>query len=103
MRTLIPELDEVLRALEGERPDLAERLARVADELGREPRDYVSPGEAAEALGVSRNTVKKWVRLGIIRDVWSLPGSGYLKIRRSELERIRADGVPASVAEEGER
>jgi predicted site-specific integrase-resolvase len=45
-------------------------------------------------MGVSPNTVKKWVRLGHITDVWALPGSGYLKIARSEIDRIRAEGTP---------
>lgn len=30
-----------------------------------------------------------------ITDVWALPGSGYLKIARSEIGRIRAAGAPS--------
>lgn len=85
--------------LADERPDVAERLEAVSDRLrdqaALEPGGYVTTGEAARALGVSPNTVKKWVRLGYITDVWALPGSGYLKIARSEIERIRMAGAPS--------
>src|SRR5919197_851507 len=89
------DLEDLLRDLEVERPALAQRLEQVVERIrepGSEPVDYVSTGEAAAALGVSPNTVKKWVRLGIVTDVWTLPGSASLKIARSEIERIRAEG-----------
>jgi hypothetical protein len=92
------DLDDLRRDLERERPALAERLEnvveRIRDGAPTEPAGYVSTGEAAAALGVSPNTIKKWVRLGFIRDFWTLPGSGYLKIARTEVERIRAAGGP---------
>lgn len=72
-------------------PPAADRLRA---ETSSEPAGYLSTGEAAAAMGVSPNTVKKWVRLGHITDVWALPGSGYLKIARSEIDRIRAEGTP---------
>jgi uncharacterized protein YjcR len=93
------ELRDLVAELADEQPATAERLEAVADRLREqaslEPVDYITTGEAATALGVSPNTVKKWVRLGYITDVWALPGSGYLKIARSEIERIRAAGAPA--------
>lgn len=96
LRTLSAELSE-------ERPALARRLESAADRLREqvapEPAGYVTTGEAAAALGVSPNTVKKWVRTGIIRDVWALPGSGYLKIAHGEVDRIRTAGTPARTAE----
>ena len=92
------DLEDLQRDLERERPALAARLGQVVDRLRAdapvEPAGYISTGEAAAALGVSPNTVKKWVRLGFIRDFWTLPGSGYLKIARSEVERIKAEGTP---------
>lgn len=102
-RTLSPDLERDLndlrRDLQRERPEMAERLEQVVERIrddasSMEPADYVSTGEAAAALQVSPNTVKKWVRLGYITKVWALPGSGYLKIARSEIERIRAAGAP---------
>jgi hypothetical protein len=96
------ELRELSAELSTEQPTVAERLAAVADRLraqaSLEPGRYVTTGEAAAALGVSPNTIKKWVRLGYITDVWALPGSGYLKIARSEIERIRTAGTPRQEA-----
>lgn len=93
---VIEELRAISSELAEERPRVADRLVQVADRLGAGPdvSGYIYTGEAAAALGVSANTVKKWVRLGLITDVWALPGSGYLKIARSEIERIRAAGAP---------
>jgi excisionase family DNA binding protein len=94
------ELDDIQRRLAERQPDLAERFEQVVDALRvetAEPEDYMSTGEAASALGVSPNTVKKWVRMGIIRDFWTLPGSGYVKIARSEVQRIREEGAPRTV------
>lgn len=100
------DLEDLQRELERDRPALAQRLEavveRIKEESPSEPAGYVSTGEAAAGLNVSVNTVKKWVRLGIIRDFWTLPGSGYLKIARSEVERIKVEGMP-QVAEGPER
>jgi hypothetical protein len=91
------ELSDIQRSLAEREPALAERLEQVVDAIRvetTEPEGYVSTGEAAAGLGVSANTVKKWVRMGIIRDFWTLPGSGYVKIARSEIQRIRDEGAP---------
>lgn len=96
--TVREELDELRREIATEQPELAGRLARIADQLTtttRPTREYISTGEAATALSVSPNTIKKWVRVGVIRDFWMLPGSGYIKIARSEVERLRAVSPPA--------
>jgi excisionase family DNA binding protein len=94
------ELEAIQRSLAERQPDLAERFGQVVDALRgetAEPEGYMSTGEAASALGVSPNTVKKWVRMGIIRDFWTLPGSGYVKIERAEVQRIREEGAPQTV------
>jgi predicted site-specific integrase-resolvase len=70
----------------------------LREQAALEPTGYITTGAAAADLGVSPNTVKKWVRLGSITDVWALPGSGYLKIARSEIERIRTAGTPTQEA-----
>jgi excisionase family DNA binding protein len=96
--TIRDRLEEISREVAAERPELAQRLARIADEVApftpSTAADYISTGEAAAALGVSVNTVKKWVRAGVIRDFWTLPASGYIKIARSEVERVRNAGKP---------
>lgn len=96
------ELREISAELASDRPAIARRLDAVADRLrdhgSFEPAGYVTTGEAATALGVSPNTVKKWVRLGYITDVWALPGSGYLKIARAEIDRIRRAAPPTQEA-----
>jgi excisionase family DNA binding protein len=94
-RWLLDELLEIRRALEADRPALAARLGRVIERIREEPdahSEYISTGEAANALGVSPNTVKKWVRQGLIRDAWTLPGSGHVKLGRSDVDRIRRQG-----------
>lgn len=95
-------LAELRRDLDEQHPNLATRLDDVVDSLRTEPEEpagYMSTGQAAAALGVSANTVKKWVRFGFIRDFWTLPGSGYIKIASSEVDRIKAAGRP-QVAED---
>lgn len=95
------ELEDVRQALERERPELADRLAWVVEQLApdgvgaptTEPKAYWSTGAAAAKLGVSPNTVKKWVRTGVIRDFWVMPGSGYVKVAPAEIERLRASGA----------
>jgi excisionase family DNA binding protein len=91
------ELADLMAEVGRESPALAERVGTVVGRIvGPEPdqADFISTGEAAAALGVSPNTVKKWVRQGYIRDFWTLPGSGYIKIARAEIARIRAEGAP---------
>jgi hypothetical protein len=90
------ELADLMAELGRESPALAERIGTVLSRIvvpAPNESDFVSTGEAAAALGVSPNTVKKWVRLGYIRDFWTLPGSGYIKIARTEVARIRAEGA----------
>jgi excisionase family DNA binding protein len=90
------ELQDLVRELEVDRPALAERLERLVHRVRETPHgspEYVSTGEAARALGVSPNTVKKWVRLGVISDAWALPGSGHIKIGRAEVDRLRQEGA----------
>lgn len=43
------------------------------------------------------NTIKKWVRIAIVKDFWTLPGSGYLKIARTEVNRIRETGATRGI------
>lgn len=97
------EIAALIRELRRDKPVLATRLESAFERLTNrppttsptgesavaEPPGYVSTGEAAAALGVSPNTVKKWVRLGYVRDFWVLPGSGYVKIARTEIDRIQ--------------
>lgn len=99
------ELRRISADLADHQPDVALRLDAVADQLRTETRstdEYVSTGQFAAAFNVSPNTVKKWVRLGFVRDVWTMPGSGYLKIASAEIDRLRAEGTP-QVAEAQER
>jgi excisionase family DNA binding protein len=49
--------------------------------------EFISAREVAEVLGVSQNTVLRWVRLGLV-EATKLPGGTY-RIPRSELERLK--------------
>ena len=73
------------------RPDLAQRLAEIVAgaSVAASPSDYVRLGEASRDLGVSRNTLKKWIRGGFVRDVMQLPGSNELRVARTEITRLR--------------
>lgn len=89
------ELEELARELASEKPVIAERLNRLLADLADPrlpPSDYISTGAAARALGVSLNTVKNWVRKGVIRDAFRLPTSRHTKVSRAEIERLRLEG-----------
>ncbi len=81
----LAKLREDLRAI---RPDLAERLDGVVGAQASLRGEYVRLGEASQALGVSRNTLKKWIRGGLVRDVMQLPDSGEMRVARAEIARL---------------
>jgi excisionase family DNA binding protein len=71
------------------RPDLAVRLDAILDARSSADADQnMRTGEASKALGVSRNTLKKWVKVGLIAAV-SLPGGTEMRIPRKEIDRVR--------------
>lgn len=93
-------LQDIQVELASDRPDLARRLGALVQQIRHEPTEpvgYISTGEAAKLLAVSPNTVKKWVRMGVVTDFWTLPGSGYLKIARTEVDRIRESGAAREI------
>jgi excisionase family DNA binding protein len=49
--------------------------------------EFISAKEIAEVLGVSRNTVLRWIRLGLV-EATRLPGGTY-RVPRTELERLK--------------
>jgi excisionase family DNA binding protein len=55
----------------------------------RAPSIWVRSTEAAEMLGVSRNTVKKWARTGYLRGARQDP-DGWWHIPRASVERVAA-------------
>jgi excisionase family DNA binding protein len=63
-------------------------------------RDMLSTGQVGQALGVSINTVKSWVRTGKIAG-FRLP-SGHFRIPRGELERLLR-GAPEEAGRSGDR
>ncbi len=50
----------------------------------------LTPKEASKLLGISRRTLRDWVRKGIIRAVY-LP-TGRIRIPESEIQRIIEEG-----------
>lgn len=89
-------LDDV-RALD---PALGHRVATLIEERDRSREtEYLTSTEAAEALGVSRNTVKKWARLGYLHDAYRTEG-GHVRIPRREVDRVaRLEGLMAATSE----
>ena len=51
--------------------------------------DYVKTAEAAEILGVSQNTLRKWASEGAI-PMHKNPANGYRLFKRSDLETFLA-------------
>ena len=52
--------------------------------------------EVAEMLDVHPNTVRRWVKVGIVRPI-KLPGSRYNRFTAQEIDRLRAQmGIPAN-------
>jgi excisionase family DNA binding protein len=55
-------------------------------------REYLKIAEAAEFLGVSQNTLRKWADEGRIA-VHVNPANGYRMFRREDLERFLRDAA----------
>jgi excisionase family DNA binding protein len=56
--------------------------------------DYLTVGEAAEQLGVSRSTLRNWDKAGKLRP-YRHPVNGYRLYLRDELERLLGQIVKA--------
>ena len=99
-RTVEDELRTALDDVRALDPVLGDRVATLIDERDRSrDTEYLTSTEAADALGVSRNTVKKWARLGYLHDVYRTDG-GHVRIPRREVDRVaRLEGVIAETPE----
>jgi excisionase family DNA binding protein len=87
-RTVDEELRTALDDLRALDPALEHRVATLIEERDRSrDTEYLTSTEAAEALGVSRNTVKKWARLGYLHDAYRTDG-GHVRIPRREVDRV---------------
>lgn len=90
-----------VRTLPGPRRERRYREAdvlRIAEAIARGEFDAVSdeltPQQAADLLGVSSATVRRWEDRGIIAPTRRLPGSSHRRYSRTEVERLR-DNPPA--------
>jgi len=54
------------------------------------PADLLNVRTTAEELGVHENTIRNWEKSGILRGV-RLPGSGFRRFPREEVERMRRE------------
>ncbi|MDA8203562.1 MAG: excisionase family DNA-binding protein [Chloroflexi bacterium] len=87
-RTVDEELRTALDDVRAIDPALGNRVATLIEERERSrDTEYLTSTEAAEALGVSRNTVKKWARLGYLHDAYRTDG-GHVRIPRHEVDRV---------------
>ncbi len=59
--------------------------------------DELTPAEAAEILGVSPSTVRRYEESGILVPR-RLPGSGHRRYKRAEVEALR-DNLPSDAEE----
>jgi excisionase family DNA binding protein len=66
---------------------IALQLLAAAADQAMPAEKYLTTGDAADALGVSINTLKKWVRLGLIRDAYRTEG-GHLRIAAADVARV---------------
>jgi len=65
------------------------------------PGEWLTTGQAAELLGVSRSTVVRYIEAGTL-DARRLPG-GHWRIRRSEAERLLGDDSESERSESSRR
>ncbi|HEX5533957.1 MAG TPA: helix-turn-helix domain-containing protein, partial [Actinomycetales bacterium] len=56
--------------------------------MDRELGEFMNVRDAARALEVHENTIRNWVKEGRLADA-RLPGSRFLRMRRSDVERLR--------------
>ncbi len=79
-------------ALEGLRTLIAEV---VRAELGRSPSqapdEYMTTGDAAKFAAVAPGTIRRWVRLGKLRDCRA---GRRVRVSRADLQRMLRDGTP---------
>lgn len=54
-----------------------------------DPSEFLNVRQAAQRLGIHENTVRNWVRQGLLSDA-RLPGSRFLRLRADEVERLTA-------------
>jgi excisionase family DNA binding protein len=66
---------------------IAIQLLAAAAEQAAPAETYLTTGDAADSLGVSINTLKKWVRLGLIRDAYRTEG-GHLRVAAADVARV---------------
>ena len=52
--------------------------------------EFMNVRETAKQLGVHENTVRNWQKSGILRG-YKLPGSGFRRFPREEIERMRCE------------
>lgn len=55
--------------------------------------DRLGVSEVANRLGVHTNTIRNWVRAGLLH-VEHLPGSGYIRVPLAEVELIESGDHP---------
>ncbi len=55
-----------------------------------EQKQHYRPDELAEAAGVSVRTVRRWLRLGLVKHVHFM---GAIRIPRAEYERVLREGI----------
>jgi excisionase family DNA binding protein len=58
--------------------------------MSQESAEWMTAAQAAKLLGVSAETLRRYVRLGQLPSL-RLP-SGYIRIRRSEVEKLLREG-----------
>ena len=60
------------------------------------PKEFYSASEAAAALGISLDTLRRWDRAGRIR--WSGTSGNRRLVRADEVDRLRGDGAGSHVS-----
>lgn len=53
--------------------------------------DFLNVRETAKRLGVHENTIRNWADRGLLVPATRLPGSGYRRFSREDVERMRAE------------
>jgi excisionase family DNA binding protein len=82
--------DQAVETLKrGQHMDLAEAVAALQEAIRRSGEESLKASEAAQALGVHRNTIRNWAERGHIRAM-RLGPRGDVMVPKAEIERLLA-------------
>lgn len=83
--------------------DWTKKVEKIGYATAMVERDEMTPGQVADYLGIAPTTVRRWEKAGILKPYRRLPGSGYRRYRRADVEAVarRMETGPGDEGNEG--